>query len=134
MLHALSEQLDDHPHGRCTTIPKAAWDPCGADEDGSGVGCIQQFWRQVQRLRHDKCFGDHARWTRLCQSTTVQTVRGSGGPFPWATAQAERVQDWPSLDRQEQFRVNLADHAENVTRPLRTGTVTIWDTLTWSIW
>jgi hypothetical protein len=26
----------------------------------------------------------------------AQAMRGSGGPFPWVSAQTERVQDWPS--------------------------------------
>ena len=45
-------------------------------------------------------------------------MRGSGGPFPWVSAQTERVQDWHSLDRHEDIRGNLADHAENTTCPL----------------
>jgi len=42
-------------------------------------------------------------------------MRGSGGPFPWASAQTERVQDWHSLERHADIRVNLADHAANTT-------------------
>jgi len=45
-------------------------------------------------------------------------MRGSGDPFPWVSAQTERVQDWPSLDRHEDIRVNLAAHAANTTCPL----------------
>jgi len=48
----------------------------------------------------------------------AQAMRGSGDPFPWVSAQTERVQDWPSLDRHEDIRVNLAAHAANTTCPL----------------
>ncbi len=61
------------------------------------------------------------RWrTRPPEQTvpiSTQAMRGSGGPFPWASAQTERVQDWPSLDQHEYLRVNLADHAANTTCP-----------------
>jgi len=30
-----------------------------------------------------------------------------GSPFAWGSAQTERVQDWHSLDRQEDIRVHL---------------------------
>ncbi len=36
---------------------------------------------------------------------------------PVGFAQTERVQDWHSLDRHEDLRMNLADHAENTTCP-----------------
>jgi len=37
------------------------------------------------------------------------------------SAQTERVQDWQSLDRHADSRVNLADHAEDTTCPLLTS-------------
>ena len=54
--------------------------------------------------------------TRLCQSTAVQTSARS------TQAQHSRdndgsVGDWHSLDRHEDIRVNLADHAANTTCP-----------------
>jgi len=45
----------------------------------------------------------------VCPGTAVpgqrRPVRGSGGLFPWTSAQTERVQDWHSLDRREGLRV-----------------------------
>jgi len=52
---------------------------------------------------------------------SAQAMRGSGGPFPWVSSQAERVQDWPSLDRHEDTPVNLADHVTSATCPLLAG-------------
>ena len=67
-----------------------------------------------------KCAGEHAHWSRLGQSTAMQTSTRS--------AQAQHSQnndgsvgDWHSLDRHEDIRVNLADHAKNTTCPLRAG-------------
>ena len=69
----------------------------------------------------------HRRWRRrLAQSDftpttgpiSAQAMRGSGGLFPWASAQTERVQDWLSLERHEDIRVNLTAHAANTTCPL----------------
>ncbi len=84
------------------------------------LGCIQEFWRQVQRLDRDQYVGEHDRCTRLDQSTAVRVGIRS------AQAQHFRdndgsVGDWPSLDRHEDIRVNLAGHAENTTGPLLAG-------------
>jgi len=38
---------------------------------------------------------------------SAQSMRGPGGPFPWVSAQTERGQDWHSLDRHEDIRVDL---------------------------
>jgi len=52
---------------------------------------------------------------------SAQAVRGSGGPVPLAFSQTERIQDWHSLDRHADMRVNLADHAENASCSLLAG-------------
>ena len=52
---------------------------------------------------------------------SAQAGRGSGSLVTWASAQTERVQDWHSLDRYEDMRVNLADHAANAICPPLAG-------------
>ena len=49
---------------------------------------------------------------------SAAAMRGIGGPFTWASAQTEHLQDWHSLDQHADIRVNLADHAANTTCPL----------------
>ena len=83
-------------------------------------GCIQEFWRQVQRLDRDQCVGEHDRCTRLDQSTAVRTGTRSAQAQQSLT-NAGGVGDWPSLDRHEDIGVSLADHAENTTGPLFVG-------------
>ncbi len=110
-------------------------------------GCTAPLWCS-RRCRY-QCAGEHAHWSRLCQSTAVQTstrsaqaqhsgtttvtpeigpvrllattgpisaqaVRGSGGLFPWSPRK-RNASRWHSLDRHEDIRVNLADHAANTT-------------------
>jgi len=58
-------------------------------------------------------------FTPATGSISAVAMRGTGGLFPWASAQTQRVQDWHSLGRHAGIRVNLADHAENTTCPLR---------------
>jgi len=58
-------------------------------------GGSQKFWRQLQCLRRDKCAGERARWTRLCQSTTVQTSTRSA-QVQQSLANNGSVGDWPS--------------------------------------
>ena len=46
----------------------------------------------------------------------LHTGRAGGcGLFRWVAAQTERVQDWHSLDRHGDIRVQLAGHVENTT-------------------
>jgi len=65
------------------------------------------------------CFGDGP-----ASSTGDSSPRGRALQTGTGSAQAQQsrdndggVGDWPSLDRQEDIRVNLADHAENTTYP-----------------
>ena len=91
----------------------------------SRVGCNQESWRQLERLRRDKFAAEH---TAVSERGNLRTGHvGTCGSSVWITAQVEHLRDWHSLDQRQDSRVNLAGHAENTTCLLLGGLPKIGD-------